>query len=432
MGRCTHTTGFVAPVSPSARRELHTAVAPKIANAQVRPCPLPKAPVLGWRSVLVRGSAGIPSVGELPYQAITTSGRAALLAALKQLGLPAGRAVLVPTYHCPTMVAPVLQAGLVPVFFPIGEDGLPQLDAISSPDATSAGAMFVAHYFGLPKSLHAVQAWCRERGIALIEDCAHCYFGLAGDRPVGHWGDYATASLSKFFPVAEGGMLASVHRPLKPLGLAPQPWRAELKSAVDVIETAFRFKHLPGLSHLLAPVLWLKRRGATAASSVPAADAPPSDEAGFIAICDMGRALQAPTRATATVHSAVAHGRVVRQRRRNFEAYTRELAQAPGARPLAPTLPDACAPYVWPLWVDGEARVDAVYAAMRALRLPVFRWDFIWPGTPHAESDSGPRWSRHVLQMLCHQDLSAQDLRDVTRATLQLLQSHPAGADPKP
>ena len=57
-----------------------------------------------------------------------------------------------------------------------------------------------------------VAAGCDRLGIALIEDCAHCFFGNAGDPPVGCWGDFATASLSKFFPVPEAGVLASVNR----------------------------------------------------------------------------------------------------------------------------------------------------------------------------------------------------------------------------
>ncbi|MBK9574239.1 MAG: DegT/DnrJ/EryC1/StrS family aminotransferase [Rhodoferax sp.] len=54
----------------------------------------------------------------------------------------------------------------------------------------------------------------------MIEDCAHCFFGQAGERPIGAWGDFATASLTKFFPVPEGGLLASSSRPLPGLALA--------------------------------------------------------------------------------------------------------------------------------------------------------------------------------------------------------------------
>ncbi|MBK8750840.1 MAG: hypothetical protein IPL99_03960 [Candidatus Competibacteraceae bacterium] len=73
-------------------------------------------PVLGWASFTGSRSTALPSVQELPQVALTTSGRAAIFQALSLLNLPAGSKVLVPTYHCPTMVAPVLLAGLQPIF----------------------------------------------------------------------------------------------------------------------------------------------------------------------------------------------------------------------------------------------------------------------------------------------------------------------------
>ena len=160
---------------------------------------IPKGPVLGWSSFRLQESPGIPSVEDLPHIAFTTSGRAAIYQALLQMQLPAGSSILVPTYHCPTMVAAILLAGHQPAYSGVRNGGLPDIDRISADTGQHARAMIVSHYFGLGQSLHEVRQWCDARGIALIEDCAHCYFGQAGDRPIGAWGDYCTASLSKFF-----------------------------------------------------------------------------------------------------------------------------------------------------------------------------------------------------------------------------------------
>ena len=384
--------------------------------------PLPKAPVLGWHSLWPHAPAALPNLSQLPHRAYTTSGRAALLAALRQLDLTPGGGVLVPTYHCPTMVAPVLQAGLVPAYFPIGADGLPALDGIAPSVAASARVMFVAHYFGLPKSLAKVHAWCRARGIVLVEDCAHSYFGRAGDRPVGHWGDYAAASLSKFFPVTEGGLLASAHHELKPLGLTPPGLRAQIKGAIDVIEFAHSHQRLAGLSHLLAPSFWLKNRGRpqTAATETQGPESAPS-AASLMTGCDMARVSQAPCAATVALHHLLPVGKLVQQRRLNFRSLAESLAGAPGVQALAPELPDDAAPYVWPLWVADPDRADAIYARMRAAQLPVFRWDRVWPGTPADPQDDGSKWNRQVLQMLCHQDLDAADIAFVARTTRHIL-----------
>ena len=386
---------------------------------------LPKAPVLSWQTFWPGGTCDLPSVGQLPHRAMTTSGRAALLAALEQMALPAGSGVLVPSYHCPTMVAPVLQAGLKPLYFPIGEDGLPVLDGIDAVAARQARAMFVAHYFGLPKSLVRVQQWCRERGIQLVEDCAHSYFGRAGELPVGQWGDYATASLSKFFPVAEAGLLASAQHALKPLGLQPAGLRAQMKGVVDVLEYAHCQRRLPGLRQLLSPVFWLKNGGQPSLEAIElAADLEQHiDPVLMMASCDMARARQAPALAARGLHRLLPQAGIVLRRRVNYMALADGLAQAPGASPLAPTLPDGAAPYVCPLWVEGRARADAIYERMRLARLPVFRWDRLWPGTPADPQDAGTAWSSQMLQLLCHQDLRPDDIAHVLSVTHTMLRT---------
>ena len=83
------------------------------------------------------------------------------------------------------MVAPILLAQHRPAYFGIREDGLPDVQRIDPELAATARAMVVTHYFGLAQSLHEVREWCDQRGIVLIEDCAHCYFGEAGERPIG-------------------------------------------------------------------------------------------------------------------------------------------------------------------------------------------------------------------------------------------------------
>ena len=379
---------------------------------------LPKAPLLGWNSFWPVGRSALTRIGDLPHRAYTSSGRAALYAALQQMALPAGSGVLVPTYHCPTMVAPIVEAGFRPVFYALDGDGLPALQRIN-PASGNLRAMFVAHYFGLAKSLHTVQAWCRQNAIVLVEDCAHSYFGVAGDRPIGTWGDYATASLSKFFPVPEAGLLASATRTLRPLGLQSPTLRAQARSVWDVIDRANDHRRLAGLTHALRPVFLLRRRG-LGSGSVADDDSQPDADAIRIG-CDMGRIRQAPSLAARLLHSALPEGRIVQRRRDNYEALARHLSAAPGARVLAPELPIGNVPYVLPLWVDGAARADAVYARLRSERLPVFRWDRLWPGTPQLDADTGAQWSRQVMQLLCHQDLSQGDLSQVAALTCHAL-----------
>ena len=392
--------------------------------------PLPRGPVLDWSSFRSAEAPGVHSVEKIAHRLFTTSGRAAIYQALLQLKLPAHSQVLVPTYHCPTMVAPVLLAGLTPTYFAIGEDGLPLLDTVAADTAAGAKAMIVAHYFGLPRSLATVRRWCDTHGIALIEDCAHSYFGEAGERPVGGWGDFATASLSKFFPVPEAGLLASSERLIAdPALTAPAP-KAQLKGCIDVLEFAAKYGRLAGLNRVLGLLFGLKNARSAAGPVESPLTEQAANEVSMMRDCDMGRIHEKPLWAAMSLKAILPRGRVILQRQKNFAVYARLLAAAQGAKPLfAASSVTAAAPYVFPLWVDDA---DRVYHALKAQALPVFRWDRIWPGTPQAPGDSGPRWSRHVLQLLCHQDLSEADVTRIAMATLQLLSTPPIPQIPAP
>lgn len=383
----------------------------------------PRAPILDWRSFIPAKSINLPSVDDLPRGVMTTSGRSALFHALLQLNLPPGSTVLVPTYHCPTMVAPGLLAGLNVMFYPLRSDGLPDLDAIPESVLVRAGAIIVAHFFGIAHSLAEVRAWCDRLGIALIEDCAHCFFGRAGDRPVGGWGDFATASLSKFFPVPEAGVLASANREISACLLEPRSFLEQLKGGVDVLEFSAMHGGFSPVNKLLNILSELKN----SRKSVPGhltGTAPDATEA-MMKMCDMGRISRKPLWISRFLGKVLSSGSNITQRRKNFLTYLEAFVSARNAHPLHLSLPDHSAPYVFPLWVDD---VERVYAEIRARRLPVFRWDRIWPGTPLFDGDSGSAWSKHVLQLLCHQSLSSSDIKNISDEIKEMVyaESNPA------
>lgn len=378
---------------------------------------LPKAPVLGWASLGRFQGMELPSVDRLASSQFTTSGRAALFHALHQLGLRAGDTVLVPTYHCPTIVAPVICAGMLPRFFSIGPEGLPDVGAIDLSSGARPGAIIAAHYFGLPRSMAPLRQWCDAHRIPLIEDCAHSYFGQAGEHQVGGWGDLATASASKFFPVPEAGVLASRRRTVTPLTLHPRSAREQVKGVVDVVELGARYGRFGPVNPALRAVFrWKNRHRAMPADGT--IDAAPEDEATLLRGCDMDRIHLSPLAMAMQIVRRLPRQRIIERRRANYAQYLERFRIAPGARPLFASLPSLAAPYVFPLWVDDA---DRVYHSLRTLGAPVFRWDHVWPTTPAIDGDHGALWSRHVIQLLCHQDLDASHVDRVASAILDLL-----------
>jgi dTDP-4-amino-4,6-dideoxygalactose transaminase len=71
----------------------------------------PRLPVIGWRTFAGAARVDQHSLLDHPRHLLTTSGRAAILLALECLDVGPGDLVLLPSYHCPTMVSPVKTLG---------------------------------------------------------------------------------------------------------------------------------------------------------------------------------------------------------------------------------------------------------------------------------------------------------------------------------
>ena len=366
---------------------------------------MPRGPLLEWGSFSNERGLLPPAVDDLPCQFATTSGRAAIFQALKILKLAPGTSVLVPTYHCPTMVAPVVQAGLTPVFYPMTSALTPHLDdLVVGHGQGRPGALLVAHYFGFPRSMLAERTWCDQHGVALIEDCAHAFFGQAGERPIGHWGDLATASITKFFPVPEAGLLGSARRVLHQTPLRRQAARAELLGLAKTLALASDHNRWPGLSMLVRLAAAAKRTASPTAEASTSASSMSSDP---LQGCDLRRCNDHPLAVSRWITQRVSRPRLVATRRANAQHLIDNIELPSGARWFSqPQASDV--PYVLPLWLDRCP--DEIYHALRSAGLPVLRWDQCWRGMPTLPNDFGLLASKHVVQILCHQSLTLTDM----------------------
>lgn len=396
--------------------------------------PAPRLPVVGWNTFSGPQEAAVPTLLAHPRQVLTTSGRAAILLALECLAVGPGDIVLLPTYHCPTMVSPVMTLGADAVFYPIDDHGAPRLDWLSANVPPRTKALLVPHFFGLPQPMEPVRAWCDARGIALIEDCAHAMFGRAGSRAIGSWGDVAIASLTKFFPTPEGGVLALNRDGLRLPALTPASSIEQVKAASDILHMGASHDRLTGLNALIRGAFTLKsalrgmlRGGPKGPAPVPSRHGDLDEDAEIdanMALIDLPLSHRALTSASGWISTRVPRRRIVEARRRNYSFFTAAFSGRDGVRPLLPELPADCAPYVFPLWVRSP---DPGYLEMRKLGVPVSRWDRLWPGVPALPGDSGKSWSHHVLQLACHQDLSDADLQRIV-AQIERLYIAPAAS----
>lgn len=380
----------------------------------------PRLPVLGWSAFSRSPAEVLPGVMDAKQRRYTASGRAAIGLALQALGVGPGDKVLVPTYHCPTMITPIVAAGAAPVFYPIGSTGGPSLAWLNAQGPRQARAMLVAHYFGIPQGMAGIRKFCDENGLALIEDCAHAFFGVSDGRAVGGWGDVAIASLTKFFPVPEGGLIVSNDIPLQQLLLLPRSWKDELRGIGDAFHVGAEHGRLQGLNTVLRALFgvraWLKRG---------AKDEHPHAQA--IGRTDIADDLLRPVeglQAARWITRRVHRGRIAACRRHNYARLAKRLSGLRGAYPLVPDLPAGAVPYVFPLYVE---RPETLYQPLRRTGIPIFRWDLLWPDTPTLEAgDQGLDWSTHVFQLGCHQDLTEHDIERIA-STVRVIVDGEAG-----
>lgn len=381
----------------------------------------PSLPTLDWSTFSGNKTSVTPCLLEQTDVRFTTSGRASILLALEILDVGSGDAVLVPSYHCPTMVAPIVQRGAKPVFYPLDASGAPQLEWLTHANSSHVRALLVAHFFGLPQPLAKIRAWCDQHDVRLIEDCAHALFGTSDGRPVGTWGDLAIASLTKFFPVPEGGCLIN-HLTDKsvPTLLTPSLIN-QAKAAFDIFHTSANHNRLNAVGAMIRVFYGALRalKLMTSGAAPAAKETSTPDEFSI----DMTVARHNLTYASRWMATHAARERIVARRRQHYTFFAQAFAGQRGLQPLARDLPDHSAPYVFPLWVD---KPDPGYAELRRLSFPVSRWDQLWPTVPTNVGDKGIEWSNHILQLACHQDLTHAEMLQMVQTINRIYASPPA------
>lgn len=143
------------------------------------------------------------------YAISFNSGRSSLMAILHALGLQEGDDVLLQAFTCNAVPNPVLWLGLNPVYVDCKEsDWNMDPEDLKRKITPKSKAVIVQHTFGLPADIEEISAICKERGLFLIEDCAHALGAKYKGKYVGTFGDAALFSFSrdKVISCVYGGM----------------------------------------------------------------------------------------------------------------------------------------------------------------------------------------------------------------------------------
>jgi len=357
--------------------------------------------------------------GSLRY---VNRGCMALGLALEHAQIGDGDEVLLPAYHCISMVEPVVWRGARPVFYRINADTTIDLTDIESRITSRTRALLAPHYFGFPQDVQGIRRFCDAHRLLFIEDCAHAFFGAIDGKPFGSFGDYAIASAWKFFPVCDGGLLVSAGRDLSRIETRSAGLRFEAKAMINALEYAFEYRRLPVARLLFKVPLMLKDFLLRRARQALADDGPPRPQAaedvgdwGF----DAALIRQKMSLFSRCVTTRAARRRIGKRRRANYARLLQGLSGVAGCRPLFPTLPEQVVPHVFPLVMEEPERI---FGPLKRRGVPIIRFgEYPWPDMPAELCPVSRDLSRQVFQFPCHQELQLPELDwmiDSVRQTL--------------
>lgn len=168
----------------------------------------------GWLSMgenVIRFEEAFAARAGAAFAVSMSSGTAALHVAHMLAGVGPGDEVVCPSLTFVAGPNVVRALGATPVFADIHDPLRPVLTAaeVGKRLTPKTRAIQVVHYAGYACDIEAIAELARERGLALIEDCAHALFTVVNGRACGRFG---LAGCFSFFPnknmtTAEGGML---------------------------------------------------------------------------------------------------------------------------------------------------------------------------------------------------------------------------------
>jgi len=156
------------------------------------------------------------------YGVACSSGSAALVIALKALGVGPGDHVLVPAYTFVSTAQAVLDLGATPVFVDVDQDtytiSIPEAERQLTPRTK---VVVPVHVAGCPADMDEVRKFSDRHGVRILEDAAQAHGAEWSGRRVGAIGDLGVFSFyqSKNMTAGEGGFIVTDSQ-----GLADLVW----------------------------------------------------------------------------------------------------------------------------------------------------------------------------------------------------------------
>lgn len=345
----------------------------------------------------------------------TYQGRVAVAIACERLGLREGDEVLAPAYNCGAEVDPVLQTGAKIVLYRVTRRAAIDLADIMRRVTDRTRLVYVIHYFGWPQEMQELMAFCRQRGLRVLEDCALALFSRTQTEPLGSLGDVAIFNFPKHLPVSDGGALVFASDDAAGLTLPYRPsWRPVFRRALSLSKC-----YMMGLIDKLGVYPWWSRlvgNGAKRVEQPGGAESRPDMPADYY--FQPNTAAWGVTRLGRGLLMGVEPDRIVRARRRNYLQLYSLLEGVPGIEFLYDDLPPGVSPLGFPVLVSDRTGWVEELISRGIAAIP---W---WAGY-HRSLDWSPfpeaaYLKDHLVVLPIHQDLGARHIEYIAECVRRL------------
>lgn len=333
-----------------------------------------------------------------------THGRYALAEAIQRANSDKNGAVLLPSFHCRSMVEPALYHEAKIYFYPVLNDLRPDytaLELILQRKNIRPTVFVLPHYFGFPNSIKEARQFCIEHDIILIEDCAHAFYGVSDAQQLGTIGNYAITSIWKFHPARDGAVLLdNSNRGRDAANRLQQSWLAETKSLYMLLRKWGERKfNSNNILREIDPLLTLDQ----AYQMMQIKIENDRDDKRKLKYFLPEKLKFSGLRSSYWLMKWSAHTKIIHQRRENYLKWLDGVQSIPGISPLFPRLPEGVAPYAFPLLADSEG---LTFHLLKLAGISIWRWEDMALTDCSVSRD----YRFRLLQLPCHQGLKQEEL----------------------
>lgn len=353
-------------------------------------------------------------------------GRAALFQLFSAIHRMRRETVLLPAFHCPTVVEPAIQAGYSVRFYRVKEDmSIDVNDFLRCLDETVAAAL-VINYFGFPLDIGEVSTACRTNATSLIEDCAHSFLSANPIRLTGDRADFAIYSFKKLVPSNVGGAVRCNVEDLdvKANGSRP-PLRESAVTAKRMLDQAIEQSNNRLLAHLQSAANSTYRALKRSASQ-ESVDSFQQRSHGDYAIDERLLRSGIPRLARHILEAADLK-EVVAARQENYEFLKTRLTSVAGVEIAMNRSVQAVCPWALPVVLGNRSQVDHV---LRARGVPLFTFGetlhsglFLDRQENRRAIESAEYLASHLLCLSTHQNLSSKKLESVGQEVAKVMEN---------